>query len=108
MIRVTEEAMLKAGTPMFIIRVRVSAAGLRLFKPVGCKECSGGYRGRVGIYEIMLMSDNIAKLIMQGANSLQIAAIAQKEGMRTLRISGLEKARLGVTSLAEINRITTN
>lgn len=42
------------------------AAGLRLFKPVGCKECSGGYRGRVGIYEIMLMSDNIAKLIMQG------------------------------------------
>ncbi|AHX59364.1 PilB family type IVa pilus assembly ATPase TapB [Aeromonas media] len=84
------------------------AAGLRLFKPVGCKECSGGYRGRVGIYEIMLMSENIAKLIMQGANSLQIAAIAQKEGMRTLRISGLEKARLGVTSLAEINRITTN
>ncbi|MEG0009528.1 MAG: PilB family type IVa pilus assembly ATPase TapB, partial [Aeromonas sp.] len=83
-------------------------AGLRLFKPVGCKECSGGYRGRVGIYEIMLMSDNIAKLIMQGANSLQIAAIAQKEGMRNLRTSGLEKARLGVTSLAEINRITTN
>ncbi|MCH7370099.1 PilB family type IVa pilus assembly ATPase TapB [Aeromonas sp. MR16] len=83
-------------------------AGLRLFKPVGCKECSGGYRGRVGIYEILLMSDNIAKLIMQGANSLQIAAIAQKEGMRNLRTSGLEKARLGVTSLAEINRITTN
>ncbi|MGE6099539.1 PilB family type IVa pilus assembly ATPase TapB [Aeromonas salmonicida] len=84
------------------------AAGLRLFKPVGCKECSGGYKGRVGIYEIMLMSENIAKLIMQGANSLQIAAIAQKEGMRTLRVSGLEKARLGVTSLAEINRVTTN
>ena len=83
-------------------------SGLRLFKPVGCKECSGGYRGRVGIYEIMLMSDNIAKLIMQGANSLQIAAIAQKEGMRSLRTSGLEKARLGITSLAEINRITTN
>ena len=53
-------------------------------------------------------AENIAKLIMQGANSLQIAAIAQKEGMRTLRISGLEKARLGVTSLAVINRITTN
>ena len=76
--------------------------------PVGCKDCSGGYKGRVGIYEIMLMSENIAKLIMQGANSLQIAAIAQKEGMRTLRVSGLEKARLGVTSLAEINRVTTN
>ncbi|MGK4474545.1 PilB family type IVa pilus assembly ATPase TapB [Aeromonas molluscorum] len=84
------------------------AAGVKLFKPKGCKECTGGYRGRVGIYEILLMSENIAKLIMQGANSLQIAAIAQKEGMRTLRISGLEKARLGVTSLSEINRITTN
>ncbi|MGL4932865.1 MAG: PilB family type IVa pilus assembly ATPase TapB [Aeromonas sp.] len=84
------------------------AAGVQLFKPVGCSECSGGYKGRVGIYEIMLMSENIAKLIMEGGNSLQIAAIAQKEGMRTLRISGLEKARLGVTSLAEINRVTTN
>ncbi|MGL4717075.1 MAG: PilB family type IVa pilus assembly ATPase TapB, partial [Aeromonas sp.] len=84
------------------------AAGVQLFKPVGCPECSGGYKGRVGIYEIMQMSENIAKLIMEGANSLQIAAIAQKEGMRTLRISGLEKARLGVTSLTEINRVTTN
>jgi type IV pilus assembly protein PilB len=84
------------------------AAGIKLFKPKGCKECTGGYKGRVGVYEILLMSENIAKLIMQGANSLQIAAIAQKEGMRTLRLSGLEKARLGVTSLSEINRITTN
>ena len=84
------------------------AAGVQLFKPVGCSECSGGYKGRVGIYEIMLMSENIAKLIMEGGNSLQIAAIAQKEGMRTLRISGLEKARLGVSSLTEINRVTTN
>ncbi|PJG59874.1 PilB family type IVa pilus assembly ATPase TapB [Aeromonas cavernicola] len=84
------------------------AAGLRLFKPVGCKECAGGYKGRVGLYEVMLMSDDIAREIMQGANSLQIAALAQREGMRTLRVSGLEKARLGVTSLAEVNRVTTN
>ena len=87
---------------------RQVAAGIQLFKPKGCKECTGGYKGRVGIYEILLMSENIARLIMQGANSLQIAAIAQEEGMRTLRLSGLEKARLGVTSLSEINRITTN
>ncbi|MGY3866913.1 PilB family type IVa pilus assembly ATPase TapB [Aeromonas bivalvium] len=87
---------------------RQVAAGIRLFKPKGCKECTGGYKGRVGIYEILLMSENIAKLIMQGANSLQIAAIAQEEGMHTLRLSGLEKARLGVTSLSEINRITTH
>ncbi|MGL5303828.1 MAG: PilB family type IVa pilus assembly ATPase TapB [Aeromonas sp.] len=83
-------------------------ADLQLFKPVGCKECSGGYKGRVGIYEIMPMSESIANLIMQGTNSLQIAQIAQQEGMRTLRSAGLEKARQGVTSLAEVNRVTTN
>ena len=83
-------------------------AGLQLYKPVGCSECSGGYKGRVGIYEIMPMSEALANLIMEGGNSLQIAALAQKEGMKTLRQSGLEKARQGITSLAEINRVTTS
>ena len=82
-------------------------AGLQLYKPVGCPECSGGYKGRVGIYEMMSMSEAIANLIMEGGNSLQIAALAQQEGMRTLRQSGLDKARLGITSLAEINRVTS-
>lgn len=82
-------------------------AGLQLYKPVGCPECSGGYKGRVGIYEMMSMSEGIANLIMEGGNSLQIAAVAQKEGMRTLRQSGLDKARLGITSLAEVNRVTS-
>ena len=84
------------------------AQGVTLFKPVGCPHCSAGYKGRVGIYEIMLMSEHIARLIMEGANSLQIAAVAQQEGMRSLRVSGLEKARQGITSLTEINRVTTN
>ena len=52
------------------------------------------------------MSEALANLIMEGGNSLQIASLAQKEGMRTLRQSGLDKARLGITSLAEINRVT--
>ena len=83
-------------------------AGLQIYKPVGCSECSGGYKGRVGIYELMPMSEAIANLIMEGGNSLQIAAIAQKEGMKTLRQSGLEKVRQGITSLAEVNRVTTS
>lgn len=81
-------------------------AGITLYKPIGCSECSNGYKGRVGIYEMMPMSENIANLIMEGGNSLQIAQIAIQEGMMTLYRSGLEKARIGVTSLAEVNRVT--
>ncbi|MDD2343802.1 MAG: type IV-A pilus assembly ATPase PilB [Tolumonas sp.] len=82
------------------------AAGITLYKPIGCSECSNGYKGRVGIYEMMPMSESIANLIMEGGNSLQIAQMAIKEGMMTLYRSGLEKARIGVTSLAEVNRVT--
>ncbi len=82
------------------------AAGITLYKPVGCEECSNGYKGRVGIYEMLPMSESIANLIMEGGNSLQIAETAVNEGMVTLYRSGLEKARSGVTSLAEVNRVT--
>jgi type IV pilus assembly protein PilB len=81
-------------------------AGITLYKPVGCSECSNGYKGRVGIYEMMPMSESIANLIMEGGNSLQIAQMAINEGMMTLYRSGLEKARIGLTSLAEVNRVT--
>ena len=81
--------------------------GITLYKPVGCDECSNGYKGRVGIYEMLPMSENIANLIMEGGNSLQIADMAIKEGMMTLYRSGLEKARMGITSLAEVNRVTS-
>ena len=81
--------------------------GITLYKPVGCEECSNGYKGRVGIYEMLPMSENIANLIMEGGNSLQIADMAIKEGMMTLYRSGLEKARMGITSLAEVNRVTS-
>ncbi|TVL01655.1 type IV-A pilus assembly ATPase PilB [Shewanella algae] len=82
-------------------------AGFTPYKPCGCEFCSGGYKGRVGIYEVMKMSDEIARTIMEGGNSLQIAATAKQQGMRDLRLSGLLKVIQGVTSIAEINRVTS-
>ncbi len=82
-------------------------AGFNTFKPVGCEHCSGGYKGRVGIYEVMKMSDEIARTIMEGGNSLQIAEQAKLQGMRDLRESGLLKVLQGVTSIAEVNRVTS-
>ncbi|GAB1039000.1 MAG: type IV-A pilus assembly ATPase PilB [Shewanella algae] len=82
-------------------------AGFTPYKPCGCDFCSGGYKGRVGIYEVMKMSDEIARTIMEGGNSLQIAATAKQQGMRDLRLSGLLKVIQGVTSIAEINRVTS-
>ncbi|OEG75057.1 type IV-A pilus assembly ATPase PilB [Shewanella colwelliana] len=81
--------------------------GFTVYKPVGCDLCSGGYKGRVGIYEVMKMSDEIARTIMEGGNSLQIATQAKEQGMRDLRDSGLRKVVAGVTSIAEINRVTS-
>lgn len=79
---------------------------IKLCKPVGCDSCTGGYKGRVGIYEVMPISAVIAEKIMQGANSLEIAKQAQLDGVNNLRQSGLLKAAAGLTSLAEINRVT--
>jgi len=81
---------------------------LKLFRPVGCDYCTGGYKGRVGIYEVMPISATIAEKIMAGGNSLEIAQQAQTEGINNLRQSGLLKAAGGLTSLAEINRVTNS
>ena len=80
---------------------------LALYKAVGCDKCSAGYKGRVGIYEVVKITDNIGRCIMEDGNAIQIADIAKEEGFNDLRASGLEKARQGVTSLEEINRVTT-
>ena len=80
---------------------------MTLYKPIGCDLCSGGYKGRVGIYEVMKMSDEIARTIMEGGNSLQIATQAKEQGMRDLRGSGLLKVIQGVTSITEVNRVTS-
>ncbi|MFK5893457.1 MAG: type IV-A pilus assembly ATPase PilB [Pseudomonadota bacterium] len=74
--------------------------------PEGCDNCSSGYKGRVGIYQVMPISEEMKRLIMDSANSIAIADQARKEGIPDLRISGLKKVADGMTSLEEINRVT--
>ena len=80
--------------------------GIKVFGPEGCDQCSNGYKGRVGIYQVMPLSAEIGKLIMEGCTSLDLANQAQKEGINDLRQSGLVKVIAGDTSLEEINRVT--
>ncbi len=80
--------------------------GMSLYRAVGCSHCTEGYKGRIGVYEVMAMSERLANLIMEDAGSLALARAAEEEGMITLRQAALEKARLGIISLAEVNRIT--
>jgi type IV pilus assembly protein PilB len=81
-------------------------AKLQLFEAVGCSGCNEGYKGRTGIYQVMPMSEEIQKIILAGGNALQIAEVARAAGIRDLRASALLKAKNGITSLAEINRVT--
>jgi len=81
-------------------------AKLQLFDAVGCNACNEGYKGRTGIYQVMPMSEDIQKVILAGGNALQIAEVSLAAGVRDLRKSALMKVRNGVTSLAEINRVT--
>ena len=81
-------------------------AGFTVYEAVGCDECTSGYKGRTGIYQVMPMSEAIQEIVLEGGNALQIAEAAQKAGIRDLRQSALMKVRNGVTSLAEINRVT--
>ncbi|MCD9124374.1 type IV-A pilus assembly ATPase PilB [Luteimonas fraxinea] len=81
-------------------------AGIELYEAVGCDECTNGYKGRVGVYQVMPMSEQIQEIILQGGNAIQIAEVAAQAGVNDLRKSALEKAKQGLTSLAEINRVT--
>jgi type IV pilus assembly protein PilB len=77
------------------------------YEPVGCIRCGGmGYRGRVGLYEVMKLSDDIRTLTLERAAAEQIATVAVAEGMRRLREDGLEKVTSGVTSMSEVARVT--
>ena len=81
-------------------------AGLLLYKPVGCEHCHQGYRGRIGIYQVMPFSDTMGRLVMEGGNAIQLAEQARTEGILDLRQSGLRKVKAGITSLEEVNRVT--
>ena len=79
----------------------------QIYQPVGCSECRDGYKGRVGIYEVMKVTPEISRLIMEDGNAIQIANAADQAGFNNLRRSGLMKVMQGVTSLQEVNRVTS-
>ena len=80
--------------------------GLAIYGPKGCKSCNEGYKGRVGIFQVMEVSEPMGRIIMEGGNAMQIADQAAKEGVYDLRRAGLNKVKEGVTSLEEVNRVT--
>jgi type IV pilus assembly protein PilB len=80
---------------------------LEAYEPVGCTRCGGmGYRGRIGLYEVMVVNDEIRTLALQRAPADQIGAAGARDGMRRLREDGLDKVKAGLTSMAEISRVT--
>ncbi len=76
------------------------------YRPVGCSQCNNGYKGRVGIYQVMPISEDIQRIILRDGSGLDIADQAKAEGVRTLRQSGLQKVRQGLTSLEEVLAVT--
>ncbi len=72
------------------------------YRPVGCSACNGGYKGRVGIYQVMPISEEIQRIILRDGSAMDIAAQSEKEGVRSLRQSGLSKVKLGLTSMEEV------
>ena len=84
------------------------AENIKIYKAVGCPDCTEGYKGRIGLFEVMLMSKEIGRIIMAGGNSLDILTQAQNEGMITIQQSGLEKVKEGITTLEEVNRVTVD
>lgn len=81
--------------------------GLEIFGPKGCDKCSGGYKGRVGIYEVMKIVPEISKIIMEDGNSLEIAEVSEREGFNNIFQSAMVKVKNGLTSLDEVDRVTS-
>ena len=98
---VPHEALAKEGFSAADIK-----SGMTIFGPVGCKKCNDGYKGRLGIFQVMEVSEKMGRIIMEGGNAMQIADQATKEGVQDLPQSGLNKVKDGITSLEEINRVT--
>jgi type IV pilus assembly protein PilB len=99
-VNVPDEALLQLGFK------QEELSDLEIYGPVGCEKCSGGYKGRVGIYQVMPISSSMGRLVMDGKNAMDIAEHAQKEGISDLRQSALKKARDGIISLQELERVT--
>ena len=80
--------------------------GLTIFRPKECKQCNDGYKGRIGIFQVMEVSETMGRIIMEGGNAIQLADQAVIEGVIDLRRAGLNKVKEGITSLEEVNRVT--
>jgi len=97
-----KEVLLKAGF------TEEDLEEANIFDPVGCSKCNEGYKGRVGIYEVMPLTSNVKRIILEGGNSMEIAEQAEKDGISNLRKSALLKVKNGITGLVEANRVTVD
>jgi len=95
------EAMLKAGFAETDLD-----GGWKPYRAVGCSSCSNGYRGRVGIYQVMPITEEIQRIILSEGTAMDIDEQAKRDGVRDLRQSGLIKVRAGVTTLEEVISVT--
>jgi type IV pilus assembly protein PilB len=98
---IPKDALLKEGFTETDV-----AGGLKIFGPKGCANCTDGYKGRVGIYQVLPVTDAIARIILAGGSAPEIGTQAAKEGVWDLRRAGLEKVKAGMTSLEEVNSVT--
>ena len=100
-VRSLDEALIDVGFPASELKE------IKTFKGTGCSNCNGtGYKGRVGLYEVMEITEELRELILVGASGLELRRKAMEDGMLTLRHSGLEKIRQGMTTLEEVVRET--
>lgn len=99
-VEIPRETLIAEGFPESQI------GSFQLYSPVGCEHCNGGYKGRVGIYEVVKSTPALERIIMEEGNSIQISEQMRRDGFNDLRTSGLMKAMQGLTSLEEINRVT--
>ena len=99
---ITIKSLIELGFP------EATANTMKTYKAEGCKKCSNGYHGRIGLFEVMPMSKEIGRAIMSGGTSLDLLNQAQIEGMLTVYQAGLEKIKEGVTTIEEVNRVTVD
>ena len=96
------EALLREG----FTEEQIATAGFKVYKHVGCSQCTDGYKGRIGIYEVLPVTEAIGRIILEGGSAPHIRDQARKDGVWDLRTAGLKKVRDGLTTLEEVNRVT--
>ncbi|WP_324731766.1 type IV-A pilus assembly ATPase PilB [Pseudomonas paeninsulae] len=99
-VQIPREALLEEGFP------QDQLGSFKIYAPVGCENCNGGYKGRIGIYEVVKNTPALQRIIMEEGNSIDISVQMRKDGFNDLRTSALLKAMQGITSLEEVNRVT--